>query len=78
MALSSAIVSIDPSQSIPTVPLWLSTAIRNLKVDYPDDNCEEVICKGDTGASEWRIKCSDCPGKIYVTGPGETLGMKFI
>ncbi|KAJ7906832.1 hypothetical protein B0H13DRAFT_1527796, partial [Mycena leptocephala] len=21
----------------------------------------------------WRIECFDCPGKLYIPGPGETL-----
>jgi SWI/SNF-related matrix-associated actin-dependent regulator of chromatin subfamily B protein 1 len=25
------------------------------------------------GEPQWRVKCPDCPGKIYTLGPGETL-----
>ncbi|KAK7042455.1 hypothetical protein R3P38DRAFT_2890583 [Favolaschia claudopus] len=28
---------------------------------------------GSASTREWRIKCLDCPGKLYTPGPGETL-----
>ncbi|RKO85989.1 hypothetical protein BDK51DRAFT_3424, partial [Blyttiomyces helicus] len=37
---------------------------------YPDD-AFEVVAKGKSG--DLRVKCSDCPGKLYQPGPGESL-----
>jgi SWI/SNF-related matrix-associated actin-dependent regulator of chromatin subfamily B protein 1 len=45
---------------------------------YPDDDVA-IIKKAKKpedqvgGEVEWRVKCADCPGKIYTLGPGETL-----
>ncbi|KAJ6593508.1 hypothetical protein B0H19DRAFT_919938 [Mycena capillaripes] len=39
---------------------------------YKDDKFE-VIPKPNVSEWEWRIKCLDCPGKLYITGAGETL-----
>ncbi|KAJ6495779.1 hypothetical protein C8R47DRAFT_973680 [Mycena vitilis] len=39
---------------------------------YHEDRFE-VICKPNVSGWEWRIKCLDCPGKLYITGGGETL-----
>ncbi|KAI9087754.1 hypothetical protein DFS34DRAFT_570936, partial [Phlyctochytrium arcticum] len=37
---------------------------------YPVDNFE-VVEKGKTG--ELRMKCYDCPGKLYQAGPMKSL-----
>ncbi|KAJ7794315.1 hypothetical protein B0H14DRAFT_2923586 [Mycena olivaceomarginata] len=49
----------------PAVPLHLSPP-----------RCEdkfEVLPKATAVGWEWRLKCLDCPGKLYITGGGETL-----
>ncbi|KAF7373424.1 hypothetical protein MSAN_00552000 [Mycena sanguinolenta] len=50
-------------------PTWLSDAMQDLQTRYKDDRFELVL-KAERG---WRVKCLDCPGKLYVTGPDETL-----
>lgn len=46
-----------------------------LKNDRPEDRFEIIPrSKADpTAPTEYRIKCLDCPGKLYVPGPGESL-----
>ncbi|KDQ50935.1 hypothetical protein JAAARDRAFT_199488 [Jaapia argillacea MUCL 33604] len=63
----------NPSQSSLMEPPWLSAALDSMRGKYPDDNFEMVLRNGNTPSPEWRIKCIDCPGKLYVPGPGETL-----
>ncbi|KAJ7782721.1 hypothetical protein B0H16DRAFT_1709569 [Mycena metata] len=55
-------------------PLWLQNAMTamQLQPDYTNDRYEAVV-KANAREWEWRLKCLDCPGKIYITGPGETL-----
>lgn len=41
---------------------------------YHNDRFEVILRKVNaTSSPEWRIKCLDCPGKLYTPGPGETL-----
>ncbi|EEB97402.1 hypothetical protein MPER_03286 [Moniliophthora perniciosa FA553] len=41
---------------------------------HPEDKFEVVWKKANANAEAgWRIKCIDCPGKLYKIGPGETL-----
>ncbi|KAF9045337.1 hypothetical protein BJ165DRAFT_1476795 [Panaeolus papilionaceus] len=41
---------------------------------YPDDKFEVILRRiQPISPPEWRLKCSDCPGKVYKPGPGETL-----
>ena len=57
-------------------PTWLVAALRNLQAKYVSDRYEAILRKpsGQAGApAEWRIKCLDCPGKVYTPGPGDTL-----
>ncbi|KAH7882944.1 hypothetical protein F5I97DRAFT_1815281 [Phlebopus sp. FC_14] len=57
-----------------TTPPWLSTAIHALQAKYPDDKFEAILRKPSPKATpEWRIRCLDCPGKLYNPGPGDTL-----
>ncbi|OBZ66973.1 hypothetical protein A0H81_13301 [Grifola frondosa] len=68
--------SVPPNiQVLPlTVPQWLQEAMVAMQVRYPDDHLEVTSRKGaSSGTPEWRIKCVDCPGKLYTPGPGETL-----
>ncbi|KNC96804.1 uncharacterized protein SPPG_08006 [Spizellomyces punctatus DAOM BR117] len=52
------------------IPGWLPECKSALMQKYPHDTFE-IVPKGKTG--ELRLKCYDCPGKLYQTGPGETL-----
>ncbi|KAJ7125094.1 hypothetical protein C8R44DRAFT_703175 [Mycena epipterygia] len=64
--------STAPSKPIQP-PQWLLNAMQSMQADYPQDKFE-VICKsGAANSPEWRLKCLDCPGKVYITGPGESL-----
>lgn len=48
--------------------------MTEMHAKYPDDKFEVTLRKvATTGTVEWRIKCLDCPGKLYTPGPGETL-----
>ncbi|KAF8653658.1 hypothetical protein AX16_003809 [Volvariella volvacea WC 439] len=65
---------VGPSPSRPPAPGWLREAVQSTKAKYPHDIFELVLRKvNGQSASEWRIKCQDCPGKLYTPGPGETL-----
>ncbi|KAF5348011.1 hypothetical protein D9758_010011 [Tetrapyrgos nigripes] len=54
-------------------PQWLSSAMMHAK--YPNDELQVTLRKFKSGnaSPEWRIKCVDCPGKLYKPGPGKTL-----
>ncbi|KAG1859989.1 hypothetical protein C8R48DRAFT_605512 [Suillus tomentosus] len=55
-------------------PPWLTTAIRSLQEQYPDDKFEAILRRAPPRTVlEWRMKCLDCPGKLYNSGPGDTL-----
>lgn len=56
-------------------PGWLLDAANELRASHPDDRFEIIPrpSKTNAGETEWRIRCHDCPGKIYTPGPGETL-----
>ncbi|KAJ7039043.1 SNF5-domain-containing protein [Mycena alexandri] len=65
----------QPSALAPVPPpLWLQNAMAamQLQPEYTNDRYEAVV-KANARDWEWRLKCLDCPGKIYITGPGETL-----
>ncbi|KAG6879582.1 hypothetical protein C0992_001027 [Termitomyces sp. T32_za158] len=55
-------------------PQWLVAAKAAMMARYPNDRFETILRKVNAGSQpEWRIKCLDCPGKLYTPGPGETL-----
>ncbi|EGO01042.1 hypothetical protein SERLA73DRAFT_179083 [Serpula lacrymans var. lacrymans S7.3] len=57
-----------------TPPPWLSEAMHEMQSRYPEDKFEAILRKATSKtAPEWRLKCLDCPGKLYTPGPGETL-----
>ncbi|OCH92769.1 SNF5-domain-containing protein [Obba rivulosa] len=64
-----------PSQTA-SAPEWLKEAMNEMQAKYPEDKLELTLRKPLTATAdtlEWRIKCLDCPGKLYTPGPGETL-----
>lgn len=62
------------SNGLYAAPPWLTTAIRSLQDQYPDDKFEAILRRQSPRAvPEWRMKCLDCPGKLYNSGPGDTL-----
>ncbi|KAF9473240.1 SNF5-domain-containing protein [Pholiota conissans] len=63
-----------PSPAKTWPPQWLSAAMQSMQQRYPNDKFEVILRKVNASSTpEWRIKCLDCPGKLYTPGPGETL-----
>ncbi|GAA6021348.1 hypothetical protein JCM11491_004755 [Sporobolomyces phaffii] len=62
--------------AVPPEPLpWMLAAASDLRARQVDDRFE-LIPKpkaGDPSSFEWRIRCLDCPGKLYNLGPGQTF-----
>ncbi len=61
----------------PQPPAWARQALINMNAKYPGSRFV-IIMKArpadqPQGEPQWRVKCPDCPGKIYTLGPGETL-----
>ncbi|WFC95866.1 SWI/SNF chromatin-remodeling complex subunit [Malassezia brasiliensis] len=62
----------------PVAPAWLLQAVEASRRKYPND-CFQIQLRPrmpDTpppAEEEWRIRCADCPGKVYKPGPGESL-----
>lgn len=68
----------DPADQQPltteTSPSWLVAAMQATRLKYPNDRFGVTLRRVNaTSVPEWRIKCVDCPGKLYKPGPGETL-----
>ncbi|RDB23387.1 SWI/SNF chromatin-remodeling complex subunit snf5 [Hypsizygus marmoreus] len=65
----------SPTKPTTWPPQWLTKAKEAMMARYPNDNFDIILRKVNASSSpEWRIKCLDCPGKLYTPGPGETLG----
>lgn len=61
-----------------TPPEWLTQSAEALKARYPNDRFEIQQRPRPAGVAappqpEWRVRCLDCPGKLYTPGPGESL-----
>ncbi|KAJ7628439.1 SNF5-domain-containing protein [Roridomyces roridus] len=55
-------------------PQWLSNALQAMQAKWENDKFEITLRKVNPSSTpEWRIKCLDCPGKLYQPGPNETL-----
>ncbi|KIM36135.1 hypothetical protein M413DRAFT_320258 [Hebeloma cylindrosporum] len=73
-AAAAATSAAPPSPSKSWPPPWLASAVQVMQARYPNDRFEVILRKVNaTSTPEWRIKCLDCPGKLYTPGPGETL-----
>lgn len=66
----------DSDDDAGAAPAWLRQAVEACRAKYTHDRFEvlqrahpEALGDGD----RWRIRCFDCPGKVYKPGPGETL-----
>ncbi|EJD02050.1 SNF5-domain-containing protein [Fomitiporia mediterranea MF3/22] len=67
-------VSQGPPMPRPVRPQWQEGALAEMQARYPDDRFEIILRKQNNGNQpEWRVKCLDCPGKLYTPGPGESL-----
>ncbi|KAH8810545.1 hypothetical protein DL96DRAFT_1627508 [Flagelloscypha sp. PMI_526] len=57
-----------------TEPPWLTSELAALRLKYPRDRVGAIQRRfPDDRGVEWRLKCLDCPGKLYKPGPDETL-----
>lgn len=59
----------------PSPPQWLQRALSVIRAKYPADRFWEIARPAEDGSGllEWRIRCGDCPGKLYKLGPGDSL-----
>ncbi|ORX41203.1 hypothetical protein BD324DRAFT_613614 [Kockovaella imperatae] len=68
---------VTSKKPMPDPPSWTNRAQAELRAKYPLDSFIIVpkLRPADQPSAplEWRIKCTDCPGKVYTLGPGETL-----
>lgn len=55
------------------VPTWLTGALHSMRTRYPEDRFEAILRRTTGNPPDWRIRCLDCPGKLYTPGPGESL-----
>ncbi|KAF8480047.1 SNF5-domain-containing protein [Russula ochroleuca] len=56
------------SQDLP--PHSLIDAHASMNAKYPDDRFDIWPRMAPSGEQEWRVKCLDCPGKLYIPGDG--------
>lgn len=72
---TSATPGPEPSpQFVPPVrPQWLEAALEAMHTLYPEDDFDVVPRRPTGDAVQWRVKCLDCPGKLYNSGPEQTL-----
>ncbi|GAA5904355.1 hypothetical protein JCM6882_003204 [Rhodosporidiobolus microsporus] len=77
LAAASGAAPAQPSASstAPQPLPWMVAAAAELRSKQVDDRFEIIPRRGpaDSTVQEWRIRCLDCPGKLYNLGPGETL-----
>ncbi|KAK9899160.1 SNF5-domain-containing protein [Cystobasidium minutum MCA 4210] len=66
---------VAPARKRPEPPKWMSDEVAKLQRERPDDRFEIIPKPRSTPEEEleWRLKCLDCPGKVYKTGPDQTL-----
>ncbi|CEH11834.1 SWI-SNF chromatin remodeling complex, Snf5 subunit [Ceraceosorus bombacis] len=74
----SAALATSPLPPALKPPEWLTDAAVALRAQYAQDRFEIVPKprKADEPApviQEWRVRCNDCPGKLYTAGPDQTL-----
>jgi SWI/SNF-related matrix-associated actin-dependent regulator of chromatin subfamily B protein 1 len=75
---SSALPVTPQPHNAPTPPDWTSRAHAIMQAKYPDHRFGIVLKSRPADAAsgtpnEWRVKCHDCPGRLYNPGPDETL-----
>ncbi|KTW25904.1 hypothetical protein T552_03178 [Pneumocystis carinii B80] len=65
---------LSPSIGSLPLPQWLVIALDNLRQRYPNDLFEGFVRHGnDPSDTVVRIRCNDCPGKLYIPGPSSTV-----
>lgn len=72
-ASASASSPAPASGASTTPPSWLMRHLQGLRSKYPHDRFEPVMRTKNPAQPEWRMRCLDCPGKLYTPGPAETL-----
>ncbi|GAA5834515.1 hypothetical protein JCM9279_004339 [Rhodotorula babjevae] len=70
-----AAVTAPPPVPAPQPLPWMLAAAAELRAKQVDDRFEIIPRPrpSDPNVQEWRIRCLDCPGKLYNLGPGESL-----
>lgn len=69
----------DQQPGVPTSaspPAWLVHAVDACRAKYPTDRFHlhlHARSPEQLDDDVWRIKCTDCPGKVYKPGPAESL-----
>ncbi|KAL1951729.1 hypothetical protein VTO73DRAFT_878 [Trametes versicolor] len=69
-----------PPPNVPpqALPPWLRGALADMRMRYPNDALD-VVAQQQLNPSTagvvtvFRMVCGDCPGKLYIPGPGDTL-----
>ncbi|KAK9470140.1 uncharacterized protein V1510DRAFT_370882 [Dipodascopsis tothii] len=70
------------TDNLPPVPTWLENGLANLRGIYTSDEFHAVMRAMQTVDTRTgyvttnpvaRIRCSDCPGKLYTPGPGMSV-----
>ncbi|EMR10021.1 hypothetical protein PNEG_01775 [Pneumocystis murina B123] len=65
---------LSPSIGSSSLPQWLVIALDILRQRYPNDLFEGFVRQGnDPSDVVVRIRCNDCPGKLYIPGPSLTV-----
>ncbi|GAA6001708.1 hypothetical protein JCM10207_002277 [Rhodosporidiobolus poonsookiae] len=64
-----------PGSGAPQPLPWMVAAADELRAKQVDDRFEIIPRPrpNESAPQEWRIRCLDCPGKLYLLGPGTTL-----
>ncbi|KAH8986946.1 hypothetical protein EDB86DRAFT_3211773 [Lactarius hatsudake] len=60
----------SPVQTTVGPPESLIDAHAAMNAKYPDDRFEIAMRTAASGEQEWRVRCLDCPGKLYIPGDG--------
>ncbi|KAG8679550.1 SWI/SNF chromatin-remodeling complex subunit [Ceratobasidium sp. 394] len=60
------------------LPQWMIDCLAATQMRYPNDRVEVILKPRPQNAEEpptpeFRLKCLDCPGKLYTPGPEQTL-----
>ncbi|KAG8826158.1 SWI/SNF chromatin-remodeling complex subunit, partial [Serendipita sp. 401] len=67
-------VMVNGSDADVVKPEWLINDMARLRAKYPDSAFYVLRKQPEEGANpEWRVKCNDCPQKLYKPGPNESL-----
>jgi len=58
-------------------PQWLQNAAAEIQLKHPTAKFQvvprQIMIDETPNTLHWRMQCLDCPGKIFHTGPEESL-----